>query len=115
MMNAKTRAAIGLIASLGATACATNQSRFEWGRYDTSLYAYSKHPEKLPIFESSLEEAISRGKEKGHVAPGLQAELGYLYLGEGKRAEAIEQFNAEMTMFPESRLFLTKIIAQSQS
>jgi len=103
---------LGLVLlSLGG--CATTSSRFEWGGYDSALYAYSKHPDLRPGFETALRDAIAKGRAGGHLAPGLQAELGYLYLGEGKRDAAIAQFKAEMADFPESRPFLTKIIAQN--
>jgi hypothetical protein len=102
-----------VFSTLGLTACAT-QERFTWGTYDASLYAYSKHPDQLPQYEKSLGEAIAAGRASGHLAPGLQAELGYCYLGEGKRAEALEQFKAEMASFPEATPFMTRIIAQVQ-
>jgi hypothetical protein len=101
-----------LIAGIGLAGCAT-PDRFEWGNYDSALYAYSKHPDHLPGFEQALQGAITKGRASGRLAPGLQAELGYLYLGEGRRADAIAQFRAEMADFPESRPLLTKIIAEN--
>lgn len=105
--------ALGLSAGLSLAGCATPE-RFDWGNYDTSLYAYSKHPEQLPQFEKSLEAAIASGRASGRLAPGLQAELGYCYLGEGKKAEAVTQFKAEMASFPESAPLMTRVIAQIQ-
>lgn len=104
---------LALAGSLGLAGCATPET-FEWGSYDASLYAYSKHPEQLPQFEKSLKEAIASGRAKGRLAPGLQAELGYCYLGEGKKAEAVELFKAEMTSFPEAAPMMNRIIAQIQ-
>ena len=105
---------VPILAIVALSGCATN-SRFEWGNYDSSLYVYSKHPDKLPVFEAALREAIQKGKAGGRIAPGLQAELGYCYLGEGKRAEALELFKAEVVSFPESRAFISKIIEQAPS
>ena len=104
---------LALLAGLGLAGCATPE-RFEWGNYDASLYAYSKHPDQLPQFEKSLQSAIASGRASGRLAPGLQAELGYCYLGEGKKAEAVEQFKAEMALFPEAAPLMTRIIAQIQ-
>jgi hypothetical protein len=104
---------LAFVAGLGLAGCATTEP-FEWGNYDASLYAYSKHPEQLPQFEKSLRDAIASGRAQGRLAPGLQAELGYCYLGEGKRAEAIEQFKAEMTSFPEATPLMNRVIAQIQ-
>lgn len=85
---------------------------FEWGHYDSALYAYSKHPDKLPEFEKALQAAIDKGKASHHLAPGLQAELGYCLLEEGKQAQAMALFRAEMADFPESRQFLSKFVPE---
>ena len=104
---------IALLGVLGLSACATPET-FQWGSYDTALFAYSKHPDQLPKFEDALQDAIAQGRASGKLAPGLQAELGYCYLGEGKKAQAVEQFKAEMASFPESAPFMTRIISQLQ-
>jgi hypothetical protein len=105
--------ALALAAGLGLAGCAT-QETFSWGSYDASLYAYSKHPEQLPQFEKTLEQTIANGKANGKLAPGLQAELGYCYLGEGRKADAVVQFKAEMAAFPEATMLMTRIISQIQ-
>ncbi len=105
---------LSLVVAFALSGCATATAPpFEFGNYDTGLYVYSKHPEKLPVFEEALTKAIEKGRESGRVAPGLQAELGYCYLHDGKRAEALAQFKAEMALFPESIPFLTSIVAQN--
>jgi hypothetical protein len=103
---------LAALPALGLAGCAT-APRFEFGAYDTALYAYSKHPDQLAHYETALQEAIANGRTEGRLAPGLQAELGYCYLGEGKKQQAVELFKAEMADFPEARAFLSKIIAQN--
>jgi hypothetical protein len=95
--------------SLSLGGCAT-ASRFEWGSYDASLYAYSKNPAQRPDFELALKKAIEAGDKTGRVAPGMHAELGYLYLDQGDRNAAGLEFAAEMRAFPESRSFLQKYV-----
>jgi hypothetical protein len=104
-------AALALAAGAGLSGCATPET-FSWGSYDASLYAYSKHPEQLPQFEKTLQQAIANGKATGRLAPGLQAELGYCYLGEGRKTDAVAQFKAEMASFPESTALMTRVISQ---
>lgn len=106
---------IVLIAALAGaaalTACAPT-SRFEWGSYEQALYAYSENPENRGVYKEALERAIERGRARNAVAPGLLAELGYLYLEEGNSAEAMRYFREERTLFPESAGLMDRVITQ---
>lgn len=106
---------IVLIAALAGaaalTACAPT-SRFEWGSYEQALYAYSENSENRGVYKEALERAIERGRARNAVAPGLLAELGYLYLEEGNSAEAMRYFREERTLFPESAGLMDRVIAQ---
>jgi hypothetical protein len=86
------------------------QSRFEWGAYEPSLYAYYKNPADKAQYEAELTKAIALGRRSGRVAPGLCAELGYMRLEDGNSPEAIVDFNEEMQLFPESRPFLSGVV-----
>lgn len=94
---------------LQISACAP-ATRFEWGNYENSLYAYSKNPLDNSKYAASLEDAIARGKATNRLAPGLCAELGYLKLSEGDTAAAISLFNEEISNFPESSAFLKRTL-----
>lgn len=100
-----------LAAALIVAACAT-PSRFEWGTYEGSLYAYAKKPENREKYRTSLQTAIENGEKSGRLAPGLHAELGYLFLEDGNEAEAASHFQKEMEAFPESRVFLTSVLTR---
>ena len=89
-------------------ACAP-QTRFEWGAYEPSLYAYYKNPAEKAQYEVALVKAIDMGKKTNKVAPGLNAELGYMYLEDGNFGAAQARFDEEMRLFPESRPFLTGV------
>jgi hypothetical protein len=107
------RIAIGAMA-LGVAACAT-PSRFEWGDYENSLYAFSKAPQARESYRKSLQVAIARGEETKRLAPGMYAELGYLFLEDNNNADAIANFQKEMAAFPESRVFLSSVVARLTS
>lgn len=96
-------------AALLVTACAPT-TRFEWGAYEGALYAYAKKPETRPQYRSALESAIQKGRLTNRVAPGLQAELGYILLEDGDKAGARTQFEREMHDFPESKTFLRGVV-----
>lgn len=97
-----------LVAASLLCACAP-QTRFEWGSYEPSLYAYYKNPSEKAQYEAALVKAINLGKKSNKVAPGLYAELGYIKLEDGDIAQAQANFDEEMRLFPESRPFLSGV------
>jgi hypothetical protein len=103
-----------LLAGLLLTSACVTPSRFEWGGYEASLYAYAKHPEQKEQYQAALETAIERGRETNRVAPGLLAELGYLRLEDGDTAQAVALFEEEIRLFPEARPFLTDVINRAK-
>lgn len=102
---------IACACALGLVACAT-PSRFEWGNYENTLYAYSKSPQAREDYRKSLQVAIENGEKTQRLAPGMYAELGYLFLEDNNKAEAVSSFQKEMEAFPESRAFLTPVVAR---
>lgn len=113
-MNGLRTVAIGCLALLSLSACVP-ATRFEWGAYEGSLYAYTKRPAQKEVFRTALARAIEKGKQTNRVAPGLNAELGYLYLEDGDTQKAVALFEEEMRLFPESRKFLTSVVARAKS
>ena len=100
------------ISILGLTQCAP-ATRFSWGDYENSLYVYYKSPNEREVYKKALTDAVERGRQRNDIAPGLLAELGYLYLEDGDSVRATALFREEMQRFPESRPFLTRIIDRS--
>lgn len=108
----KKLALVGVISLISACAPV---SRFEWGTYENTLYALSKTPNAREAYKSSLVAAIRRGESTNRVAPGLNAELGYLFMEDGQTAEAIQYFETEKLLFPESGIFMDGVIARLRS
>jgi hypothetical protein len=97
---------VGLLAG-----CVTNHQRYGWGTYDPSLYAYYKDPTKEAALAASLAVIISTA-DSNHalVPPGIYAEYGYLQLQEGKTLSAVELFKQEESHWPESKVFMDRMI-----
>jgi hypothetical protein len=97
---------VGLLAG-----CVTNHQRYGWGTYDPSLYAYYKDPTKKVALEESLAAIVSTAdSHHALVPPGIYAEYGYLQLQEGKNSAAVELFKQEEAHWPESKVFMERMI-----
>ena len=95
--------------------CSThNTALYNYGDYSESYYADVKaHSAESQLqLQKSIEVAIKNAKDSqsGRVAPGLYANLGYIYLKEGQNKKAIESFKKEKALYPESAKFMDKMI-----
>ncbi|MGE0190286.1 MAG: DUF4810 domain-containing protein [Steroidobacteraceae bacterium] len=109
------RVATVLIVILGSgsllSGCATSATKYNWGGYESSLYTYYKDPTKEPELMGSLLSIINSGAAgKTVVGPGIYAEYGYLLLQQGKLNEAVSSFNEEARRWPESKVFMDRMI-----
>lgn len=96
---------------LSVVGCATQHQRYDWGDYDPSLYGYYKDPTKLGELSASLAAVIDEaGKNHATVPPGIYAEYGYLQLQQGKNSNAVELFKQEENHWPESKVFMDRMI-----
>ncbi len=87
---------------------------YTYGNYSESYYASKKDVSADTALElqKSIEFAIENADESrsGRVAPGMYANLGYIYLKSGKTDKAIESFNKEKSIYPESAHFMDRMI-----
>jgi hypothetical protein len=71
-------------------------------------------PDKVPperqaeIMEADLQKASAANKP---VPPGFHAHLGYVYFSMGKLDLAQQQFVNEKTQYPESTVFMDRMLA----
>ena len=107
-----------LLAAVNLGGCVTHNTKYDWGTYNPSLYSYYKDPTKAAELMVSLQAIINGANTgKGAVPPGVYAEYGYLRLQQGKSQDAIISFQAEEQRWPESKVFMDRMIqvASSQS
>jgi hypothetical protein len=91
--------------------CVTHNQRYDWGSYDPSLYAYYKDPTKEAALAETLAAVISTAdSHHAQVPPGIYAEYGYLQLQTGKYLAAVELFKQEEAHWPESKVFMDRMI-----
>ena len=115
-MSRRWHITIIVMALLALAGCAASPSKYDWGSYNDSLYAYYKDPTKASELIVSL-QAIIDGVKAGHgaVPPGVFAEYGYLKLQQGKAPEAVASFRQEEQLWPESKVFMDRMIQVASS
>ena len=105
----------GLLALLlGFAGCSTTPTLYSWGHYEDLVYIMYKAPGKAPpemqieAMEKDFQQARSENKP---VPPGFHAHLGYLYYQLGKADAARQELQTEKAEFPESAVFMDRLLA----
>lgn len=105
-----------LLVTLWLTGCQTAvRPLYYWGQYENMLYQSYKNPEKAGPTEQALklEEDLAKAAAQNlSPNPGLHAQLGFAYYQLGKTDAAEKEFAAEKTLFPESAVFVDRMVAK---
>jgi hypothetical protein len=105
----------GVLALVLLTGCAAPPTLYSWGHYEAVVYATYAKPGAVPperqieLLEEDYQKARSEGKP---VPPGFHAHLGYLYFQIGRLDEARREFETEKAWFPESSVFMDRLLAR---
>lgn len=86
-------------------------SLYNWGSYESMLYAGYKDPTKMEAMRIGLETHITELENARQKAPpGIYAELGTLYLQSGSSDKAIAMYTRERNVWPESKGLMDAMI-----
>lgn len=102
--------------ALAFAGCQTQRPLYYWGNYEALGYLSYSKPEKVPLEmqRERLEEDIAKAKGNNLAAnPGLHAQLGYVYYQLNRPDDAIREFTAEKILFPESAVFMDRMIEKT--
>jgi hypothetical protein len=115
----KTRITMLVAILMGLTGCAAQvtEAGYYWGNYANTLYHYTRDPseETLAIHVEELKTIIAESNERDlRVPPGIYAELGYIEARKGQDDAAMSHYEAEMNLYPESRVFLERLTAENE-
>lgn len=115
MKRAKKITLLGVGATLILmSGCVSPKTLYYYGDYSESYYATKKEAtdENMLALQAAIEKAIENRKDgrSQRVAPGMYANLGYLYLKAGKADRAIENFEKEKATYPEAIIFMDRMI-----
>lgn len=83
---------------------------FYWGEYENSLYERYVENDNGHT-EAHLQESFAEAqKTNQRVSPGLHADYGFMLYKRGDKSGAINFFDKEKKLYPESSLLMTKLI-----
>ena len=88
---------------------------YQWGSYEDQIYAMYTDPGKVPLEDQlhALESDYQSMRDSSESAPpGFHAHLGYLYFQTGNIDQALQSFATEKSLFPESTVFMDRLIAR---
>jgi hypothetical protein len=94
------------------TGCAA-PTLYTWGHYEELIYVSYAAPGKLsPEMQiAKLEEDYQKARATNkRMPPGWHAQLGYLYYQTGKMDQAHQEFLTEKAEFPESAVFIDRLL-----
>ncbi|HWH71721.1 MAG TPA: DUF4810 domain-containing protein [Candidatus Sulfotelmatobacter sp.] len=101
------------LALLLLTGCAAPKL-YTWGHYEDLVYASYAAPGKVsPEMQiEKLEQDYQKARATNkRMHPGFHAHLGYLYYQIGKLDQARQEFQTEKAEFPESAVFMDRMLA----
>jgi len=106
--------AAALLAAIAMTGCASRpKPLYAWGNYQATVYEHLKGQgngpdQQILDLQQDIEEAASDGASP---PPGLYAHLGLLYLSVGKADQAVQAWNKEKALFPESTKYVDYLLS----
>ncbi|ENW23013.1 DUF4810 domain-containing protein [Acinetobacter pseudolwoffii] len=110
---------LGAVMSLSLVGCASGpKSLYSWGTYPQQTYLLLSVPEKTSPQEqiAKLEKDIEKAKAKNAaVPPGLYAHLGLLNLNLNNGPRAVEYFELERQVYPESTVLMDRLLKKMTS
>lgn len=96
-------------------AACVSPTNYSWGQYENIVYNTYNDPGRSPpekeIEQMEKDYQEARAKDRP-VPPGFHAHLGYLYYQVGKGDAARREFETEKTQFPESAVFMNRLLAR---
>jgi hypothetical protein len=93
--------------------CNTTKPLYNWKGYDDAVYAYTKASDEksvenlIKIYEKLIKKS---GGTRQVPPPGVYADYGYILIKKGETAKGKELLIKETVLYPESKVFIDRII-----
>lgn len=103
-----------VLAAMTLVGCAAQPTLYYWGNYQGLVYATYHDPGGVPparqveLLEKDYQQALAK---HARMPPGWHAHLGVQYFKLGKVDEAVRELHTEKAEFPESTVFVDRLLA----
>ena len=95
------------------SSCVSQKPLYTYGKYESASYNYLKNSD-----EKSTQELLATYKSiiqkqdgtRGVVPPGIYADYGFMLLKANKTKEGKEMLLKEVALYPESKVFVDRIL-----
>lgn len=107
----------GLLCSLLAGCAMGPKPLYYWGNYEQLIYEMQVKPgaadpvKQIDLLTTDIQRASDHGLQ---VPPGLYAHLGFMYAIQGEGANALQAFNQEKALYPESTVLIDGMLKRAK-
>ncbi len=106
-----------IIATILLAACSVQKPLYTWSNYANSSYNYLKNADEKSTQElvKSYQTIIDRQKgSRGVVPPGIYADYGFILVQANKVKEGRAMLLQEIALYPESKVFIERILKMTE-
>ena len=104
---------IHLIVVVAFCSCSAPKGLYTWNKYEKASYNYLKKADEKSAETIIVEynNVINKQKEKRKTTPpGMLADYGFLLIQQGQMEEGKLNLKREMALYPESKIFIDRIL-----
>lgn len=97
--------------------CSSRKELYSWEKYEITSYNYLKNTDEasMAALVENYEKIIAKQDgTRGIVPPGIYADYGYLLLQKGETAKGTEMLKQEIALYPESKIFIDRILKMTE-
>ncbi len=93
--------------------CSAPKKLYSWDKYPSTSYNYLKNSDEkstqelIKTYQNIIEKQTGT---RGAVPPGIYADYGFLLIQANKTAEGKEMLLKEISLYPESKVFIDRIL-----
>jgi hypothetical protein len=113
----KTGLILFALLAISVSCTTTKKPLYTWGNYETTSYNYLKKSDEnsiLKLIENYQKVIETQEGTRGVVPPGVCADYGFILLQKGKTEEGKEMLMKEIALYPESKIFIERILKMTE-